>query len=215
MKFIMLGPPGSGKGTQAKFIQIKYAIPQISTGDLLRNAIESQSEVGIKANEFINTGILVPDEIVLQLLKARLNQNDCKLGFILDGFPRNLTQALELEKITSIDLVLYIEADPNVIIERITGRRTCQDCGEIYHIKHNPPSNRGICDKCSGLLYQRDDDTEETVEKRLKTYEKETRPLINYYKQQEILKTLISDGTIDEMRSKVQNLITSLYSPLG
>lgn len=209
MKLIMLGAPGSGKGTQAKFIMEDYDIPQISTGDLLRSAILSRTELGVKADEFMNTGKLVPDNLVLQLLKVRLCQQDCKNGFILDGYPRNLSQAQELKKITSIDLVINLDVNYRLLMERITGRRTCKQCGAIFHIKYNPSKEDGICDECSGTLYQRDDDTEETVKKRLNTYENKTIPLIEYYRQQKILETLVSDGSIDEMRQKVSTLLTT------
>jgi adenylate kinase len=212
MKLILLGAPGSGKGTQAKFIVKNYNIPQISTGNLLRDAVKAGTELGMKAQKYMNTGNLVPDDIVLQLLNDRITQNDCQKGFILDGFPRNLTQAQELEKITDLDLVININVDYGLLVERITGRRTCKKCDSIFHIKYNPPRKDGICDKCSGYLFQRDDDTEETVKKRLHTYENETKPLINYYKKQKVLETLVSDGTIDEMRQKVASLLTAKFA---
>lgn len=203
----MLGAPGSGKGTQAKFITQKYALPQISTGDLLRDAVKRETVLGIKAKEFLNTGTLVPDEIVLELLKERLLNDDCSNGFILDGYPRNLTQAKQLANITDIDLVVNIDVDYSLLVTRITGRRTCKKCGAIFHIEFNPPTQEETCDKCSGDLYQRTDDTEEIVKKRLETYENQTKPLIEHYTSQGNLKTLISDGTIDEMRQKVIKLL--------
>ncbi|MFX1537913.1 MAG: adenylate kinase [Promethearchaeota archaeon] len=209
MKLILLGAPGSGKGTQAKLIMEELNIPQISTGDLLRAAVKKSSELGLTAKKFMNSGKLVPDDIVLQLLKERFSQKDCQNGFILDGYPRNLTQAEDLKRITSIDLVINIEVNYNLLIERISGRRTCKQCGAIYHIKYSPSKKKGVCDKCSGLLFQRDDDTEETVKKRITTYEHETKPLIEYYQQQEILETLTSDGSIEEMYDKVSSLLRS------
>ncbi len=208
----MLGAPGSGKGTQAKFIVKQYIIPQISTGDLLRAAVKEATELGLKAQEYMNTGNLVPDDLVILLLKERISQDDCSDGFILDGFPRNLAQAKALEDITDVDLVITISVDYNLLVERITGRRTCKKCGAIFHIQYQPPQEMNICDKCSGELYQREDDTEETVKKRLNTYEKETKPLIDYYKGQKILETLVSDGTIDEMRQKVVNLLSKKFN---
>ena len=207
MKLILLGAPGSGKGTQAKFIVKDFNIPQISTGDLLRAAVKKGSELGLEARKFMNSGTLVPDNIVLQLLKERVGQKDCINGFILDGYPRNLTQAQDLKSITDIDLVINIEVNYDLLIERITGRRTCKQCGAIFHIKYNPPKEKELCDNCSGLLFQRDDDTEETVKKRITTYESETKPLIEYYQRQGILESLLSDGTIDEMYQKVSSLI--------
>ncbi|MHA2243568.1 MAG: adenylate kinase [Candidatus Hodarchaeales archaeon] len=209
MKLIILGAPGSGKGTQAKFIMEDHNIPQISTGDLLRSAIKSGTELGLKAKEFMNIGKLVPDNLVLQLLKVRLSQQDSKNEFILDGYPRNLSQAQELKKIANIDLVINLYVDYELLIERITGRRTCKQCEAIYHIKYNPSKEDGICDKCSGKLYQRDDDAEETVKNRLITYENETIPLIEFYREQGILETLVSDGSITEMRQKISKVLTT------
>ncbi|MHA1941042.1 MAG: adenylate kinase [Candidatus Hodarchaeales archaeon] len=212
MKLIILGAPGSGKGTQAKLITQSKKIPQISTGDLLREAVNAQSPLGIKASEFMNTGNLVPDDIVLELLKERLEKKDTLNGFILDGYPRNLTQANDLAKITNIELVINIDVDSTLLVKRITGRRTCKNCGAIFHIEFNPPRVKGICDKCSGELFQREDDTEETVKKRIKTYENQTKPLINHYNDQSLLQSLVSDGTIEEMRQKVDTLLTKTFS---
>ncbi|MFX0149420.1 MAG: adenylate kinase [Candidatus Hodarchaeota archaeon] len=212
MKLIILGPPGSGKGTQAKFIMKTNGIPQISTGDLLRAAVKNRTKLGLQAKEFMNTGKLVPDDIVLKLLKERIDQNDCENGFILDGYPRNINQAQQLEKITDIDLVINIEVDFELLIERITGRRTCKQCGAIFHVKYKAPKTEGVCDICTGSLYQRDDDTEETVKKRIETYNAKTKPLIDFYRQKENLKALKSDGSIEEMRQKVIGLLSSHFS---
>ncbi|MHA1973529.1 MAG: adenylate kinase [Candidatus Hodarchaeales archaeon] len=211
IKLIMLGAPGSGKGTQAKFISKEYGIPQISTGDLLRNAVKEGTELGLKAKKYMEDGKLVPDDLVLSLLQERITNDDCKKGFILDGYPRNLAQANQLEKITDVNLVINIDVDYNILVERITGRRTCKNCGAIYHIKYNPPKKENICDKCSGTLYQREDDTEETVKKRLDTYENQTKPLIEFYTEKGILHTLVSDSTIEAMREKVMNLLQKQY----
>jgi len=207
----MLGAPGSGKGTQAKFITKNYGLPQISTGDLLRDAVKRETDLGIKAKEFLNTGTLVPDEIVLELLKERLLNDDCSNGFILDGYTRNLTQAKQLANITEIDLVVNIDVDYGLLVTRITGRRTCKKCGAIFHLEFNPPAQEEVCDKCSGELFQREDDIEEIVKKRLETYENQTKPLIEHYSNQGILKTIISDGTIDEMRLKVAKLVEAVF----
>ena len=211
MKLIVLGAPGSGKGTQAKFITQLYNIPQVSTGDLLREAVKHETALGIKAKEYMNTGNLVPDAIVLDLLKERLNKDDCVGGFILDGYPRNIAQANELANITDIDLVIDISVDYGLLVKRITGRRTCKECGAIFHIEFNPPTKEGICNKCMGELFQRSDDTEETVRKRLNTYENQTKPLMEYYSSQNVLQTLISDGTIEEMRQKVKSLLEKRF----
>jgi len=211
MKIIIQGAPGSGKGTQAKFIVKQYNIPQISTGDLLREAVKTGTELGLKAQKHMNTGTLVPDDIVIKLLNERIIQKDCQNGFILDGFPRNLVQAQELKNLTDIDLVININVDYGLLIERITGRRTCKNCSSIFHIKYSPPKEVDRCDKCSGSLYQRDDDTEETVRNRLNTYENVTKPLIDYYKKQGILENLDSDGSIDEMHQKVSKLLVTRF----
>ena len=211
MKLIVLGAPGSGKGTQAKFITQLYNIPQVSTGELLREAVKHETALGIKAKEYMNTGNLVADAIVLDLLKERLNKDDCVGGFILDGYPRNIAQANELANITDIDLVIDISVDYGLLVKRITGRRTCKECGAIFHIEFNPPTKEGICNKCTGELFQRSDDTEETVRKRLYTYENQTKPLIEYYSSQNVLQTLISDGTIEEMRQKVKSLLEKRF----
>jgi len=210
-KLIMLGAPGSGKGTQAKYITKTYGLPQISTGDLLRDAVKRKTTLGVKASEFMNTGALVPDEIVLDLLKERLAKDDCLNGFILDGYPRNLTQAKQLANITTIDLVVNIDVDFSLLVTRITGRRTCKNCGAIFHLEFKPPTQENVCDKCSGELLQRADDTEEIVKKRLETYENQTKPLIEHYSSKGILKTLVSDGTIDEMRQKVTKLLEATF----
>jgi adenylate kinase len=211
VKLIILGAPGSGKGTQAKFITQLYRIPQISTGDLLREAVKRETPLGMKAKEYMNTGTLVPDDIVLELLKERLAKDDCSVGYILDGYPRNISQANSLAKITEVDLVINISVDHQLLVERITGRRTCKDCGAIFHIMFKPPSKENICDKCSGELFQRADDTEETVKKRLNTYENQTKPLIEHYSSQNLLQTLVSDGTIEEMRQKVKSLLEKSF----
>ena len=211
MKLIILGAPGSGKGTQAKFITKSRGVPQISTGDLLREAVETQSPLGVKASQYMNTGTLVPDDIVLELLKERLKKKDTANGFILDGYPRNLAQANALAKITNLDLVINIDVDYALLVKRITGRRTCKSCGAIFHIEFSPPKSEGVCDKCSGELFQREDDTEKTVKKRLETYEQQTKPLIEHYTKQSILQSLLSDGTIEEMRQKVETLLKKIF----
>ncbi|MFW9778589.1 MAG: adenylate kinase [Candidatus Heimdallarchaeota archaeon] len=208
---VMLGPPGSGKGTQAKFIAKKFGLPQISTGDLLRAAVKSGSELGQLAQEYIDAGNLVPDPVVLKLLKIRISQDDSRPGFILDGYPRNLQQAKDLEKIAEVDLVILIEAEQKTLVKRITGRRTCKKCGAIFHINFNPPKIQGICDICSGELYQRTDDREETVIKRLQTYLRQTKPLIEYYKGLGVLKPIAGDRTIEEIQNELDRIISSRF----
>lgn len=187
MKLIFIGPPGVGKGTYASSISKIYGIPHISTGDMIRNEIKRRTELGLKIKRYVDSGELVPDKIVIEMVGKRLGENDCKRGFILDGFPRTLNQAKALDKITSIDLVLKFEAPVEVIIERISGRRICQRCGAIYHIKYMPPKIDGICDKCGGPLIQRKDDTPEVVLHRLKVYKKQFTPIIKYYREKNLI----------------------------
>ena len=184
MNLIFLGPPGVGKGTIAKEVVKEKKIPQISTGDLLRAAVKEGSELGKEAKEYMDTGKLVPDELVIGLLKDRILKEDCKNGFILDGFPRTIAQAEALENSdVVIDKVLNFKASEETIISRISGRRTCKKCSAIYHIKNIPPKAEGICDKCGAELFQRDDDKPESVKKRLDVYKQQTAPLIDFYRE--------------------------------
>ncbi len=182
MKLILLGAPGAGKGTQAEVISKKYSIPAISTGNIIREALNQGTTLGIQAKTYLDQGKLVPDEIVNEIIKARLNQEDCKDGFILDGFPRTLPQAAALEKFgIDIDKVINIEISDDTIIKRISGRRVCLKCGATYHTVYNPPEISGVCGKCGAKLVQRDDDCPETVLARLKVFHEETEPLKDYY----------------------------------
>ena len=186
MKLVLLGAPGSGKGTLAKGLIKEFGIPSISTGDLLRNSIEKQEPLGLEAKSYMEKGQLVPTELVLKLLKERLNDPDTKNGYILDGFPRSIEQAVLLEDIDDMDICLYLDVDKQVIVERITGRRTCKDCGNIY----NTSTYHSEKCECGGELYLRTDDNEETVSKRFDTFESNTMPLIQYYKGRGIFKTV-------------------------
>lgn len=186
MKIILLGPPGAGKGTQSVVLSRKYRIPHISTGDILRDAIKSALPLGLKAKAFMDKGALVPDDVVVGIVAERLKKPDAKKGFILDGFPRTLKQAEALDSAlgsisSKIDMVIYFETSDKVAIERLTGRRVCKACGYNYHVKNIPPKKEGTCDKCGGGLIQRPDDNEGTVLNRLKVYEDQTRPLIDYF----------------------------------
>lgn len=186
MRLILLGPPGAGKGTQAANIVDKYKIPHISTGDIFRKNIKEGTELGKKAKEFIDGGQLVPDSLTIALVEDRLKQDDATDGFLLDGFPRNIAQAEALDTVLEnmgqkLSNVINIAVDPSILVERAVGRRICKNCGATYHVVFNPPKVEGVCDKCSGELYQRSDDNEETVGSRIKVYSDETAPLIDYY----------------------------------
>jgi adenylate kinase len=200
MKIIMLGAPGAGKGTQAKKIAEKYGIPHISTGDIFRANIKNGTELGKKAKTYMDQGALVPDELVVDLVVDRVGQDDAKNGYVLDGFPRTIPQAEALDKALSaindkVDYAINVEVPDENIINRMSGRRACVDCGGTYHIKYNPTKKEGICDACGGKLILRDDDQPETVKNRLKVYHDQTQPLIDYYSKQGIMKEV--DGTVD------------------
>jgi len=204
MKLILLGPPGAGKGTQSVVLAKKYAIPHISTGDILRESIKAGQPLGLQAKSYMDKGELVPDEVVTGIVAERLKQPDAKKGFILDGYPRTLKQALDLDSAlisirSGIDMVLYFETSEETAITRLTGRRVCRKCGFNYHIKNIPPQKEGICDKCGGELFQRPDDKEETVRNRLKVYAAQTAPLIDHYAKTGKLKKVSGDANVDEL----------------
>lgn len=214
MKIVLLGPPGAGKGTQAMFISNKYSIPHISTGDIFRKHISEKTELGIKADQYISKGQLVPDDLTVNLVMARIEEEDCKKGFLLDGFPRTLNQAKMFDEYLrknneTLRIALLINLPNDKILERMTGRRVCLKCGATYHIKLNPPKKDGICDECGSKLIQRDDDTDETVMKRIKVYEVQTQPLINYYNNNN--KLIVVDGTksINEISQGISNILGS------
>jgi len=211
MKIILLGPPGAGKGTQAAMLMDKFGIPQISTGDMLRAAVRNQSPMGIKAKEFMDAGGLVPDEVVVGIVRERLQLDDCSNGFILDGFPRTVAQADALKKVLSaldrdLDSVISLEVDTEALVARLTGRRTCSDCGRGFHVKYDPPAADGTCTSCGGALVQRADDQEETIRNRMQVYHEQTAPLEDYYREQGLLQTV--DGMQD--MQAVQESIVSL-----
>lgn len=200
MKIIMLGAPGAGKGTQAKMIADKYSIPHISTGDIFRANIKNGTELGMEAKKYMDQGQLVPDELTVRILLDRVAQDDCKNGYVLDGFPRTIPQAevldAELTKLgDQIDFAIDVDVPDENIVKRMSGRRACVACGATYHIVHIPPKQEGICDKCGSELILRDDDAPETVLKRLGVYHEQTQPLIDFYTKKNILKTV--DGTVD------------------
>ena len=211
MKIVMLGAPGAGKGTQAKMIAEKYMIPHISTGDIFRANIKNGTELGKQAKEYMDKGQLVPDELTVKILLDRVAQEDCKNGYVLDGFPRTIPQAEVLDKALTelgdhIDYAIDVNVPDENIIKRMSGRRACLTCGATYHIEHVPPKKEGICDACGNELVLRDDDKPETVKNRLDVYHKQTQPLIDYYTEKNILKTV--DGPVDMM--DVFGAITSI-----
>lgn len=211
LNIILMGPPGAGKGTQAKLIAKHCGIPHISTGDLLRRNIKSGTELGKEAALYMNKGQLVPDELTIKILYDRLMDDDCSNGYILDGFPRNLDQAKELDRYLltrneKISLVLFIEVKPEVLMERISGRRVCKGCGAVYHITDSPSRQNGICDACGGQLIQRDDDKEETVKKRLDVYFEQTAPLIDYYEQAKCLARVDGALEIDQVTQEIKKV---------
>ena len=200
MKIIMLGAPGAGKGTQAKMIAEKFAIPHVSTGDIFRANIKNGTELGMEAKKYMDQGLLVPDELTVKILLDRVAQEDCKNGYVLDGFPRTIPQAQVLDKALTelgdkIDYAINVDVPDENIINRMSGRRACVTCGATYHIVHIPPKSEGVCDKCIAELILRDDDKPETVKNRLDVYHKQTQPLIDFYDKKGVLRSV--DGTVD------------------
>ncbi len=215
MKLILLGPPGAGKGTQAAQIVKSFAIPQISTGDMLRAAVCEQTPMGIKAKEAMDAGALVTDEVVIGIVSERLQQADCDKGFILDGFPRTLPQADALKLTLSalakdLDVVVSLQVETDALVERLTGRRACRDCSRGYHVRFDPPADSLICDACGGELFQRDDDKEETIRNRMDVYHQQTAPLEDYYRQAGLLKVVDGMAPIAEVQQQVFGILRAI-----
>ena len=204
MNVILLGAPGAGKGTQAVRIAAAMNIPHISTGDIFRKNIKEKTPVGLKAKSYIDRGQLVPDEVGVEIVQPRIDEDDCKNGFLLDGFPRTIAQAEALDRLTNIDSVINLEVDLDKLVDRITGRRVCEKCGESYHVSTKKDD---ICEKCGGKLIQRADDTEETVKSRLNVYKNETAPLINFYKNQGVLKNVDGMKSIEEVFEEISKAL--------
>lgn len=211
MIIILLGPPGAGKGTQSKTLAKRINLPHISTGDILRQNVAEITVLGKKAKDFMDKGLLVPDELVTSMLIERFKQPDVQKGFILDGYPRNLAQAKKLEEIlktrnVQVDLVVYLDTSPHVVIQRLGGRLVCKSCSANFHTKNMPPKVSGKCDNCGGLLYQRSDDNEETIKKRLSVYKDEVRDLIRYYQQNNKLQRVLADDDAPIVLEKIVKL---------
>ncbi|CUA81255.1 adenylate kinase [Anoxybacillus suryakundensis] len=215
MNLVLMGLPGAGKGTQAEKIVEKYKIPHISTGDMFRAAIKEGTELGLQAKSYMDRGDLVPDEVTIGIVRERLSKDDCQNGFLLDGFPRTVAQAEALETLLqqlnrSIDYVINIEVDKSILMERLTGRRICKECGATYHLVFNPPAQAGVCDKCGGELYQRADDNEATVANRLEVNMKQAQPLLDFYAAKGYLRNINGQQHIDQVFANICELLGGL-----
>ena len=202
MRLVLVGPPGAGKGTQAKYLAKHFAIPAISTGDIFRANVMEKTALGLEAKRYMDAGDLVPDEITIAMVRDRLNEADAASGFLLDGFPRTVPQAEALKEMlselsTPLDAVLELKVDDEEVVRRLSGRRTCRQCGHVWHQEFDPPKEDGVCDKCGGQLFQRDDDKPETIRRRLEVYNKNTAPLVGYYEDQGVLVTIEATGPVD------------------
>ena len=214
MRLLLNGPPGGGKGTQSKFLIDCFAIPQISTGDMLRGNINNNTSMGKEAQKFMNSGQLVPDSIILDMMQKRLTEQDCENGYILDGFPRTIPQAEGLDNLLKgvnqqLDHVIVMDVPDNLIITRLSNRRSCNGCGQVYNLIFEPPENAGKCNNCNEELYLREDDNPAIIQQRLTVYRQQTKPVIKYYSDQRLTKVIDSKGTIDEIRSDILKNITS------
>lgn len=212
MKLLIMGRPGAGKGTQAANIKEYYGIPHISTGDMFRAAIKNQTKLGLTAKEYMDKGLLVPDEVTIGIVQERLLENDCKKGFLLDGFPRTIAQAESLESFLKknnivLDAVLDVDVPAEILVRRMVGRRVCKGCGATYHVEFNAPKKEGICDVCGTPLIQRNDDTLETAENRLNVYDQQTAPLLEFYKKRNLLKTVDGNQALDKVFEDIKAVL--------
>jgi adenylate kinase len=212
VRLVLVGPPGAGKGTQAQFIASHFAIPKISTGDIFRANVSAGTELGVEARKFMDAGDLVPDEVTIAMVKDRLAQDDARTGFLLDGFPRTLRQAEELDQMLEemdalLDVVLELVVDDDEVVRRLSGRRTCHRCGHVWHLDFDPPGTPGICDRCNGELFQRDDDSEETIRHRLEVYADQTSQLIGYYGDRALLRGVDATGPVEDVTERAINAL--------
>ncbi len=215
MRILLMGPPGAGKGTQAERIAGRWKMPHIATGDIFREAIKAGTDLGREVKSYLDAGELVPDAVTIGIVRERLQEPDCTPGFLLDGFPRTIPQAEALERLLddlsmNLDLVLNIKIAPAVLVERLTGRRICRQCGTSYHLVFNPPKQDGICDRCGGELYQRSDDTLETVGDRMRVYTNKTAPLLEFYRQRGLLREVDGEPGIDAVSDAILGILGSL-----
>ncbi|WP_408955522.1 adenylate kinase [Natroniella sp. ANB-PHB2] len=215
MYLLLVGPPGAGKGTQAKRLAKAYSIPHIATGDIFREAIKNETPLGKKAKEYIDQGKLVPDEVTIGMVEERLSRDDCQKGFILDGFPRTVNQADALTNILEdleicLDIVFNINVSDQEVINRLSGRRVCSECGASFHIEFSPPQETGVCDECDGGLYQRDDDNPETIKERLVVYSKQTAPLIDYYQERDLICVIDGEKNPEQVFVKIKEALEAI-----
>lgn len=214
MRLIFLGAPGAGKGTLATVISKRHELPQISTGDIFREAVKNETELGRKVRGIMERGELVPDQLTVELVRERLSRPDVREGYILDGFPRTIPQAEALAGFQTIDRVINFRIDEEVVVRRLSGRRVCRSCGAIYHVDNMPPKRENLCDRCGGELYIRDDDTIEAIRKRLEVYERQTEPLIAYYRERELLRDIDSSRSVEHSQAQIEEILSALGSDL-
>ncbi|MCK8826220.1 adenylate kinase [Natroniella acetigena] len=215
MYLLLVGPPGAGKGTQAKRLAKMYSIPHIATGDIFREAIKNETPLGKKAKEYIEQGKLVPDEVTIGMVEERLSRDDCQQGFILDGFPRTVNQANALTDILeslelALDAAVNIDVSDEEVIKRLSGRRVCSECGASFHVEFSPPEEAGVCDECDGEVYQRDDDNPETIKERLVVYSDQTSPLIEYYQERDLLRVIDGETTPEQVFVRIKQELEAM-----
>jgi len=212
VRLVLVGPPGAGKGTQAQFIASHFAIPKISTGEIFRANVSEGTELGVEARKFMDAGDLVPDEVTIAMVKDRIGHDDARTGFLLDGFPRTVRQAEVLDELldpmsSPLDVVLELVVDDDEVVRRLSGRRTCHQCGHVWHLDFDPPGTEGICDRCGGELFQRDDDSEDTIRHRLEVYADQTSPLIGYYGDKGLLRGVDATGPVEDVTERAINAL--------